>query len=115
MKIKVEFEDVSIITRWPCVLCGGSTEKHSIVPAFKDKDGEHCDVCEWCLEAGPEKVAERIAPHITRLENRVEFLRFLSQQKWDMPTLEDFKRAEMEKEAKMYGDIAEVESSEFPF
>jgi hypothetical protein len=51
--IKIEFIETNVITRWPCSICTGRTEKDAILCEGVDPtDGGTVRVCPQCLKAG---------------------------------------------------------------
>jgi hypothetical protein len=60
-KIKIELVKTRFFTRYPCDVCGGCTEKVSVLAR-----GHDLLVCETCLEAGD--IDERLKRYATALE-----------------------------------------------
>jgi hypothetical protein len=52
MNIKITLVETNYLTRWPCTVCGGCTEKVPILAESEYTEGECIRVCERCLEAG---------------------------------------------------------------
>ncbi|HXH56559.1 hypothetical protein [Iamia sp.] len=50
MPTTITIKYCNVITRWPCAVCGNSTEKHAFVAVVEPDDGDSF-ICEWCLEA----------------------------------------------------------------
>jgi hypothetical protein len=91
--IEIKLVRSSFLTRWPCTVCGGCTEKVLVLaeappdaalpsgwptnPAAQmmSARGAAIRVCERCLEAG--NVDERLAAHADRLGARAGALRSL--------------------------------------
>ena len=64
--IKVELVETNFLTRWPCTVCGGCTEKVPILA--ESKTGER--VCESCLRAG--NIDERLEQYALVLDTAVD-------------------------------------------
>jgi hypothetical protein len=62
-KIKIELVKSNFLTRYPCNICGGCTEK---VPVLAK--GHGLLVCERCLEAGAASIDARLERHAAVLE-----------------------------------------------
>ena len=69
--ITVELIETSFYTRYPCHVCGGCTEKVSILAEAPNG----LRVCERCLEDG--HIDERLESHAKVLEDRVTAVRDL--------------------------------------
>jgi hypothetical protein len=103
----------SVITRWPCEVCGGCTEKYSVVATYLNGrgiagDGE-CFVCEWCLEAGASDFPARLRRRAEDLEAHARFLRSEAQATWEVPTFEEWEQALARDEAKWEQAYADAE------
>ena len=109
--IKVNFQETRY-TRWPCALCGGTTEKRSIRSTFQDEDGTTYTVCEHCLEAGVGKIRERIGEYVAGLEGWIKFLRTIAKQDWELPTIQDFIKAESDREHEFVKHLTKEERKE---
>ena len=46
-RVRFNLVDTNFLTRWPCDICGGATEKVSVL--CESESGER--ICERCLEA----------------------------------------------------------------
>ena len=64
--IKVELVETNFLTRWPCTVCGGCTEKVPILA--ESKTGER--VCESCLRAG--NIDERLEQYALVLDTALD-------------------------------------------
>jgi hypothetical protein len=62
-KIKIELVKSSFLTRYPCNICGGYTEKVTVLAR-----GHGLLVCERCLEAGADNIDERLERYAAALE-----------------------------------------------
>jgi hypothetical protein len=67
-EIVCELVRTNVYTRWPCTVCGGCTEKVSVLTEAKDtiNGGEDILVCERCLERGD--IDGELSRHADRLE-----------------------------------------------
>ena len=75
-KIELKCEETNVLTRWPCTICGGYTEKHGVLVEGKAPDGSgtiRC--CEFCLRVG--EIDARLRKHAERLEAEAAFVRSL--------------------------------------
>ena len=71
-RIKVELVDSNYLTRWPCTVCGGCTEK---VEVLAEAESGGIRVCETCLEVG--NIDEPLEWHAAQLLKRAEWLQSL--------------------------------------
>jgi hypothetical protein len=60
--IEITLVETNVLTRWPCHVCGGHTEK---VEVLAEDHGGNVRVCEFCLEAG--NIDDRLRKHAARL------------------------------------------------
>jgi hypothetical protein len=83
-RINVELVETNVLTRWPCTVCGGCTEKVPILAEGNDFTGrDHTGrivrrevrVCERCLEMG--NIDERLREHVASITHWLEFVRSL--------------------------------------
>ena len=49
--VKVELTETNVLTRWPCHVCGGHTEKVSTLAEVRVGNYEGFRVCERCIES----------------------------------------------------------------
>lgn len=83
---KVFIESNNFFTRWPCVVCGGVTDKMSAHPMVRlDGDGYH--LCDQCFESGAEGIKPELINHADCLEARAKALRQLAAEPWTVPTM----------------------------
>ena len=70
----------NVATRWRCPLCGGLTGKHNFAMQLLDDDGNMIadTICERCIEAGPDAVAERMRAYADELTKRAQEVRTLA-------------------------------------
>ena len=80
--IEVGLVEASFLTRWPCTVCGGCTEKVPILAEGRQNlssgdihVGEHrkIRVCENCLQFG--EIDEKLELHARQLEAEAQLLR----------------------------------------
>ncbi len=80
--IKVELVETNFLTRWPCTVCGGCTEKVPILAEGRQDlssgdihVGEHriVRVCENCLRLGA--IDDRLELHARQMEAEAQLLR----------------------------------------
>ena len=76
--IEVELVEAGFLTRWPCTVCGGCTEKVPILAqgrqAFSDDEGYRTiRVCENCLQFG--ELDTRLELHARQMEAEAILLR----------------------------------------
>lgn len=76
-KVVFDFVRTNFLTRWPCHVCGGCTEKVIILCEVARGKHEGLRICEQCLRAGKRKVDTRLRAHIARLEADANELRSL--------------------------------------
>ncbi len=65
-KIKINLVYSRFLTRWPCHVCGGCTDKVEVLAEGHDGDGDTIRVCETCLKAG--NINARLEQHAKDLE-----------------------------------------------
>jgi hypothetical protein len=70
--IEMKFVRTSFFTRWPCTFCGGCTEKVAILC-----EAEGLRACEQCLEAGQDRLDDRLRKSADVCEARATALRGL--------------------------------------
>jgi hypothetical protein len=98
--IKVELVETNVLTRWPCTVCGGVTEKDPILAEGADPSAEKkkiLRVCDLCLKDG--NIDARLLDHAARLEANAAYLRTLVG-RLDVPTYAAWKAAYEEHELK---------------
>jgi len=94
-KIKFQLTTTNVHTRWPCHICGGHTEKGSILcecEVVKEPHKRLLRICEFCLQAGKGKVNARLQSHIAQLEEEAAYLRSLTD-RLEFPTYAAWKKA----------------------
>jgi hypothetical protein len=61
-KIDIQLVETNVYTRWPCTVCGGCTEKVSVLAEERGvPKGSGIRVCETCLKAG--NIDDRLEQH----------------------------------------------------
>jgi hypothetical protein len=68
-KIIMELTSTSVLTRWPCTVCGGCTEKVETLCEWPAGPEASIRVCEMCLRDGQDAINERLKG--TELEGRL--------------------------------------------
>lgn len=72
-KIIFELVETNFLTRWPCHICGGCTEKEPILCEVKSGEYKGTRVCESCLKCG--HFDDHIRAQIESLEKYAESLK----------------------------------------
>jgi hypothetical protein len=93
-KVKVTLGRTNVCLRWPCHLCGGSTQKagwEALLP--DDGDGKRF-VCRQCIEAGAEAIPERLLAQAEEYEACAADCRREAEAEYELPTVEDVERLE---------------------
>jgi hypothetical protein len=92
-KIRFALVETNVHTRWPCHVCGGCTEKVSVLCEVETEgDWKGLRVCETCLEAGQAKIDERLQAQIASLESQAAELRTLVG-RLVVPSFEEWQKA----------------------
>ena len=89
-EIHVKLSTTNVYTRWACTTCGDLTEKHSVVATYEDADGDEHYMCRDCLWAGADGVASRLRTRAGELEAWAAFLRTMAEERWVIPTHEEW-------------------------
>jgi hypothetical protein len=63
--IQISLVQTNVLTRWPCDVCGGCTDKVSVLAEGIDERGNTVRVCETCLKDGD--IDRRLKEHADRL------------------------------------------------
>lgn len=92
--IRVELTETHSLTRRPCAVCNGNTEKEAVNAGFTIDGGDarHI-VCEECLKAGAYGIPGRLRLKAMRLESWASDLRELADRAWILPSHEEWERA----------------------
>jgi hypothetical protein len=89
--IEMKLVESGFLTRYPCHVCGGCTEKEPIL-CEAEIDGVTLRVCETCLKAGQEEIDNRLKKHIQKLKDYADDLtRLIGQLK--VPTYAEYEAA----------------------
>jgi hypothetical protein len=105
-KIVISLVEAGCLTRWPCHVCGGYTEKVSVLA-----EGEHHRVCESCLQAGD--IDARLERFAARLEAQAKDTRGLIG-RLQVPTYEAWQAACDRYEAEAEGMLAAARANPRP-
>jgi hypothetical protein len=98
-KILVSLVRSRCYTRYPCHICGGTTDKVAVLAEVETEgDWKGLRVCETCLEAGQDKIDERLQAQIAALESQAAELRPLVG-RVVVPTFEEWRQAIVADEA----------------
>lgn len=92
--ITVELRPTGQRTRFPCFFCGGSSEKHEVLP-FVLEDGENTRmvVCDRCME-DRDYLAERVRRHVAVLRQTAEETAAVLAELPALPTLKAWHEAD---------------------
>lgn len=111
-KIRFELKETNFLTRWPCDICGGCTEKVPILCEVVTGPYEGLRICEYCLEAGGEEVNMRLKYYIRTLEQRVYELKSM-EGRLDFPKYAEWKAAYDEHERLVLEDYKKTYGHEY--
>jgi hypothetical protein len=89
--ITVELVPTNMLTRWPCLVCGGSTDKEAVNAEFTDDDGTHY-VCGECLR-DPSAVRARLEAQAASHDAHAAALRQYAQRPWLLPSRDEWLEA----------------------
>jgi len=97
--VTVTLNHTNVYTRWPCLCCGGHTEKDSVLADVLE-DGKWTEyvVCPWCL-ADPD-LAGTIRKHAVRCRAQAESLEEIARNLPALPSLGDWGAAQVEADVK---------------
>ena len=73
--IEFEFVQTNFYRRWPCTVCGGTTEKVNTLTEARWSCGNTMRVCESCLKAG--NIDERLEQYAEAMDARARAVRGL--------------------------------------
>ena len=85
--MKFEFVETNYYRRWPCHICGGTTEKDEILIEVLEGEWKGLRVCPFCLQS--KDIDGRLQKNIDRMRAEAEELRSLLGC-IDAPTYEDW-------------------------
>jgi hypothetical protein len=92
-KIRFALVETNVHTRWPCHVCGGTTDKVAVLAEVETEGAwKGLRACETCLEAGQAKIDERLQAQIAALESQAAELRPLVG-RLVVPTFEEWRQA----------------------
>jgi hypothetical protein len=74
--VELKLVKSGFITRWPCHVCGGCTEKVDVLCEGVDESGNEIRICETCLEAR-EQIDVKLEKHAEYLNGQAAWLRSL--------------------------------------
>ena len=94
-KVKAELMKTSFITRWPCHVCGGHTEKVAILTEVPAGEYGGLRVCETCIEA--QAIDAGLRRRAAELEGQAEAIRNLIGL-LEVPTPQEYHAAELQDE-----------------
>ena len=96
--IKIKLTKTNFFTRWPCTVCGGSTEKVGILAQSDPKtEGEAVvRVCETCLQRGG--IDDKLEGRAQSLEAFAAYVRSLKG-RLDVPSFSEWEAKEAEDNA----------------
>jgi hypothetical protein len=89
--ITVRLEQQKVLTRWPCEICGGSTDKAPIAAVF----GDHFFVCASCVKAGPDEFPRLLHEQADNTYRRAAALEALAEIPWIVPSYQEYEDANM--------------------
>jgi hypothetical protein len=82
----------NVLIRWPCVVCGGETEKQDVLAiayaGSQSDENEIGMVCDQCVDGGASAVAARLTQHAEHLEAQAAEVRRKAAGSWQFPTEE---------------------------
>ena len=115
-KIKVELVETNFFTRWPCHVCGGTTDKVPILAEVRKGRFKGFRVCERCIEKRGFDAA--ISVYAKRLERetqkKVAELRALVG-RLNVPTYEEYKARGELYNVERFGENYKELESDLPF
>jgi hypothetical protein len=98
--LEVRYELTNTFFRFPCVLCGGHTEKEAVIAVLVEPRGDstaekRADICPECVAAGPAAVRARVLAQVAQLEEHAEGLRKLAEAdiRWPAASFEAIEEA----------------------
>jgi hypothetical protein len=89
-KIEIKLVETNVLTRWPCTVCDGRTEKEPILAESERVEGNCIRVCERCLEAGD--IDTRLRKNAAGLREYADYIESLIG-RLIVPTYEQWKAA----------------------
>lgn len=101
-RIEVGLHETNMLTRFPCSVCGGTTDKEMVLAEFVDDDGDRHQVCGGCLQA-PDEIASRLIAQAEAREAWAAWIRGLASQTWVLPTYDQYVKANRDVELRVFG------------
>lgn len=95
----VVWKTTNALTRWPCIVCGGVTDKDALIAVAFEAGAEQTIsnelgmVCHPCAFAGQAEVSARLIAQAESLEKRATVAREDAAATWQFPSAEDWRRA----------------------
>jgi hypothetical protein len=86
----IAYEPNHTLVRWPCVVCGGHTDKQDPMASASCCAGSHYigDVCDGCATADPDTIREQLITRAERLELMAQELREWATFDWSLTVTE---------------------------
>jgi hypothetical protein len=84
-------EPTSVITRWPCGICGAQTEKHDELVQFDDEDNDWHAVCHECAQLDVDGIRDRLRRHAADLRAWADEIERRADQEWRMPANDEIR------------------------
>jgi hypothetical protein len=99
MTLKVQLSYETVLCRWRCFTCGGSTDKEAVATVIRGEPGEGARrgdlyICRRCIESGPSSVPERLRHQAALYRRWADDCEALAGEEWEMPTPDEVRRAE---------------------
>jgi hypothetical protein len=67
--VNISFEPNNWLRRFPCAICGGSTEKQDFLAMFREPgDSTESIACDECATSTPDEIVRRLRQHADHLE-----------------------------------------------
>ena len=104
-KFECKFVRASFVTRWPCAVCGGRTEKVFVLTEYASPPhGEAAfRICEQCLKGD---IDERLKKQADTLEGMAQLLRSLVG-RLKVPTYEEWEAEEQRANDEFAADLTD--------
>jgi len=72
--LEIRLEKACKWTRWPCVICGGATNKDYVIGVAYEDGKDAGKVCDDCIDLGAKGIAEALREHAENLRKWAEGL-----------------------------------------
>lgn len=104
--VKLKFVPTNVYTRWGCTVCGGCTEKVSVLCEDRtpQEGGARVRVCEQCLK--DRDFDQKLRDQAIGLEQHAAYLRSLIG-RLDVPTYQEWLAAEQARDAEIEKEFAD--------